>query len=103
MRECHTPKKHTRLYKMDISSIVTARNALLAKIHGRIPSYALWDEASIADDTTLQHLQWFVDTCMHMERKDKLANCSNETSGAFRRGVPYRHPPGFGGNDPVFQ
>tara|TARA_Y100000992_G_scaffold281853_1_gene229921 strand:+ start:301 stop:516 length:216 start_codon:yes stop_codon:yes gene_type:complete len=38
----------------------TSRNYILNVIHGKIPSYALWDNVSIGSKTKEENLEWWL-------------------------------------------
>jgi len=45
--------------KKDYGFIAYERNKILEYVHGKIPSYALWDESSVQQETENERFKWF--------------------------------------------
>ena len=50
----------------DCAYIARERNDILHHLHGKIPSYAVWDDQSVAMESLEDRLKWFTDITKNM-------------------------------------
>ena len=63
----------------DLEFVSTQRNRILTKKYGRLPSYSLWDAASIQNETRVEKITWFIE---HLPYLDYFSEISNKFIGS---------------------